>query len=140
MEDKPPNPRFVDSNVFICVLMNDPAHSKKALGILTRFEEGKETGWTSTLALSQVFSHLKKRGRSQAVDKFYDYLRGSPIGVAETTLEDITGACEIKEEQGHPWNMWDDLVLAAQMDRLGVTEIYSNDADFDKLRGLKRVF
>ena len=36
--------------------------------------------------------------------------------------------------------MWDDLVLAAQMDRLGVTEIYSNDADFDKLRGLKRVF
>ena len=36
--------------------------------------------------------------------------------------------------------MWDDLVIAAQMERLKLGEIYSNDRDFDKIRGLKRVF
>ena len=140
MERRPPKSRFVDSNVFVYVLMNDPTQASKALRILTRFEEGAETGWTSTLALSQVFSHLKKRKNFQALDRLYDYLRGSPINIAETTREDIEQARTIKEGQGHSWDMWDDLVIAAQMNRLGVSEIYSNDADFDKVRGLKRTF
>jgi len=132
--------KFVDSNVFVYILMNDPTHAAKALEILAGFEEGKETGWTSTLALSQVFSHLKSRGRYDAVDRFYDYLEGSPIGVTETTLDDMTEARKMKAVQRQPWSMWDDLVLAAQMKRLGVDEIYSNDADFDNLKGTKRTF
>jgi predicted nucleic acid-binding protein len=131
--------RFIDSNVFVYVLMNDPTYAPRALGILASFEEGKETGWTSTLALSQVFSHLKTRGRYDAIDRFYDYLEGSPISVTETTLDDLTEARKMKEDQRQPWGAWDDLVLAAQMKRLGVGEIYSNDADFDKLKGTKRI-
>lgn len=120
--------------------MNDPTHGGSALQVLTRIEEGKETGWTSTLVLSQVFSHLKNRGRHEAIDRFYDYLQGSPISVAETTLEDVIRARKAKEEQAQPWGLWDDLVIASQMARLGITEIYSNDTDFDRLKGLKRIF
>ena len=134
------NSRFVDSNVFIYVLMQDPSYSEKALRILSGIEQGSESGWTSTLALSQVFSHLKKRRRYQAIDKFYDFLDGTPIRVSETTREDLTRARITKEEQSLPWSMWDDLVIASQMRRLGVSEIYSNDADFDKLNGLERFF
>ena len=134
------NSRFVDSNVFIYVLMDDPSFSTKALGILSRIEQGSESGWTSTLALGQVFSHLKKRRRYEAIDKFYDFLEGTPIRVSETTREDLVGARTTKEEQNLPWSMWDDLVIASQMRRLGVSEIYSNDRDFDKLSGLKRFF
>jgi len=45
--------RFVDSNIFVYVITNDPAYAKKSVAILTRFEEGEEMGWTSTLALSK---------------------------------------------------------------------------------------
>jgi len=134
------NSRFVDSNIFVYVLMQDPSYSAKALEVLTGIENGRESGWTSTLALSQVFSHLKKRRRYQAIDKFYDFLDGTPILVSETTREDLTQARIAKEEQNLPWSMWDDLVIACQMRRLGVSEIYSNDRDFDKLDGLKRFF
>jgi len=120
--------------------MNDPTFAARALKILSGIEEGKETGWTSTLALAQVFSHLKTRGRYDVVDRFYDYLEGSPIGVTETTLDDLAEARKIREEQGQSWSAWDDLVLAAQMKRLGVDEIYSNDADFDRMKGTKRIF
>jgi len=132
--------KFVDSNVFIYVLMDDPAHGAKSVNILAGFEKGKETGWTSTLALSQVFSHLKKRKHYEAIDKFYDYIEESPIGVTQTTREDFERARKIKGESDLAWSMWDDLVLASQMERLKLTEIYSNDADFDKLQNLKRIF
>jgi predicted nucleic acid-binding protein len=132
--------RFVDSNVFIYVLMNDPSYATKSVHILTRFEEGVEIGWTSTLALAQVFAHLRKRKKYPEIDKFYDYLEGSPISVAETTRLDIEQARKLKHELKLPWSMWDDLVLASQMWRLRITEIYSNDGDFDKVKGLKRIF
>lgn len=134
------DPRFVDSNLFVYVMMQDPSFAAKSLRILTGFEEGGETGWTSTLVLSQVFSHLKKRGKHLVIDKFYGYLESSPIVVSETSRDDITLARDIKNEQALPWSMWDDLVIAAQMRRAKISEIYSNDADFDRIRGLKRIF
>ena len=120
--------------------MDDPAYGAKSVRILTGLEEGEETGWTSTLALGQVFSHLKKRKTPEAIDKFYDYLKESPLAVAETTREDMEHAKEIKGEQKLEWSMWDDLVIASQMERLELTEIYSNDRDFDKIQKLKRFF
>jgi len=133
------NARFVDSNVFVYVLMDDPVNGAKSVRILTRFEEGEETGWTSTLALGQVFSHLKKRKKPEAVDKFYEYLKESPISITETTREDVEHTKQIKEEQNLEWRMWDDLVIASQMETLKLSEIYSNDRDF-KFKKLNRIF
>jgi predicted nucleic acid-binding protein len=33
--------------------------------------------------------------------------------------------------------MWDDILIAAQMERIGINEIYSN---FDKIPQIKRIF
>ena len=132
--------RFVDSNLFIYVMMQDPSFAEQSLRVLEGFEKGEETGWTSTLVLSQVFSHLKKRGKFSVIDKFYGYMESSPIVVLETTRDDVVGAQEIKKDQPLPWSMWDDLVIAAQMKRAKIDEIYSNDSDFDKIKGLRRVF
>ncbi len=132
--------RFIDSNVFVYVLMDDPSYAKKSLDILTRLEEGVETGWTSTLVLSQVFAHLRRRKKYREIDKFYEYLQGSPLNVTETTRLDMEQARTAKQELDLPWSMWDDLVLASQMERLKVTEIYSNDTDFDRLKQVKRIF
>jgi predicted nucleic acid-binding protein len=105
-----------------------------------RFEEGEETAWTSTLALSQVFAHLRKRRKHHEIEKLYDYLEGSSMGITETTRTDIERARELKHDFNLSWSMWDDLVLAAQMERLGVREIYSNDNDLDKIVTVRRIF
>ena len=132
--------RFIDSNIFIYLLLKDPVYGRKALGILLRFERGEELGATSTLVLSQVFSHLKKRGKAKAIDMFYEYVDQMPIKIVDTTLEDLKQAKRLKLELNLPWRLWDDLVIAAQMKRLGIEVIYSNDEDFDLIKGIKRVF
>ena len=63
-----------------------------------------------------------------------------PLQYADTTRADMVNGRKVMQEQGLPWTMWDDLVLVSQMQRLGISEIYSNDADFDKIRGIKRFF
>lgn len=132
--------RFVDSNVFIYVMLKDPLYGKTALDILLRFEKGSEFGVTSTLALSQVLAHLSRRGRQEAIDKFYDYLESIPIDIIETSQEDFQRAKEIKEKLNLSWEIWDDLVIASQMRRKGIKEIYSNDKDFDLIKGVRRIF
>jgi len=57
----------------------------------------------------------------------------------ETTFPDITSAVKIANETGASWKKWDDLVIVAQMRRLGIDEIYSNDSDFNTL-GVRRIF
>jgi predicted nucleic acid-binding protein len=47
---------------------------------------------------------------------------------------DLTTSIEIRADN------WDDIVIASQMKRCGIDEIYSNDSDFDSIPGIKRVF
>jgi predicted nucleic acid-binding protein len=51
----------------------------------------------------------------------------------ETHMLDFEEARSIQLELKLPWSMWDDIVIAAQMRRLNIKEIYSNDEDFDKI-------
>ncbi len=132
--------RFVDSNVFIYLMLKDPDYSSTALNILLRFEEGVEIGYTSTFVLSQVLAHLIRRGRIEAVEKLYDYLEGALIVVVETLRDDFDNARKLKRGLGLPWELWDDLVIASQMIRYNIREIYSNDSDFDLIKDIKRIF
>ena len=53
---------------------------------------------------------------------------------------DFEEAKAIQSELSLPWSMWDDIVIAAQMKKLNIKEIYSNDKDFDKIPWIKRIF
>ena len=53
---------------------------------------------------------------------------------------DFIQAEELLVKSGVGMECWDDLVIAAQMKRLKVPEIYSNDTDFDTIPGVKRIF
>ena len=132
--------RFVDSNVFIYVMLKDPNYGLTALDILLRFEKGAEIGYTSTLVLSQVLAHLLRRSKGAVIDRFLDYLENVPIQVLETSYRDFKKARELRTRFKLPWRMWDDLIIAAQMLRVGVDEIYSNDSDFDSIPAIRRVF
>jgi len=105
-----------------------------------RMERGEQVGVTSTLVLSQVLGHLSRRKAWTAMEKFLEYVESSPIIVVETLAEDFHVAREMLRRKRLPWRLWDDLVIAAQMLRVNVSKIYSNDSDFDLIGDVERVF
>lgn len=75
---------------------------------------------------------------ARTIPLFLEFLRSLPnLTKAETTFADyleLTISPEVRPEN------WDDLVIASQMRRFGIDEIYSNDTDFDSIRGIRRIF
>lgn len=130
--------RFVDANIFIYHLASDPKYGKVAKEILMRIQNGGEASLTSALVISQVSSYLKWKGKASSVPMFIEFLRSLPnLTKAETNFADYLELTVSKEIREHNW---DDLVIASQMRRYGINEIYSNDSDFDSIQGIKRVF
>lgn len=131
---------FVDSNVFVYHLAADPVHGRPARRLLERVENG-ERAVTSTLVITQVCSYLKWKKKQDAIPLFLSLLkRLTSLEKVETNMLDFEEARFIQQQLNLPWSMWDDIVIAAQMRRLNVKEIYSNDADFDKIPWIKRTF
>ena len=82
--------RFIDSNIFIYVLLKDPRYGEACLRILEKVEKGEEQGITSTLALSQVIAHLARRGKGEAIKPFIDYVRETGIIVIAVSYTHLT--------------------------------------------------
>ena len=132
--------RFIDSNIFIYILLKDPRYGKACLRILERMEKGEEQGITSTLVLSQVIAHLARRKKGEAIKLFIDYIRETGIIVIETTFLDFVEAVTEMSKLNLGYRIWDDLIISCQMKRNGVQEIYTNDKDFEKIKWVKPIF
>ncbi len=75
------------------------------------------------------------------MEKFLEYLGDSPITVVETRLDDFTYALRLVRENNLSFQkLWDELVIASQMARLGVRDLNSNDMDFDRIPSVTRLF
>ncbi|MEM2414888.1 MAG: type II toxin-antitoxin system VapC family toxin [Thermoproteota archaeon] len=131
---------FVDSNVFVYHLAADPVYGKTARKIIEKIENGEES-YTSTLVIAQVCSYLKWKKRQDVIPIFLTFLKGlASLQKIETSMLDFEEARSLQKQQNLPWSAWDDIVIAAQMKRINVKEIYSNDKDFDKIPWVKRIF
>ena len=131
--------RFVDANVFIYHLASDPKFGKTAEEILRRIED-EEQAATSTLVISQVASYLKWKKKASVIPNFMDFLQSLPnLTKMETSFMDFVESRKI-EQRANGTAAWDDLVIASQMRRNKLDEIYSNDSDFDDIPGIRRLF
>jgi len=128
---------MIDSNVFIYVLFSDPTYGERAKELLKTAEE--EDAYSSTLVISQVLAHLKRRKKVEIIPRFMDYLKQSGIKIIETTWEDFIGATRILQSSKLSYKLWDDAIIFNQMNRFGIDVVYSNDKDFD-LFPVKREF
>ena len=132
--------RFIDANIFVYHIAQDPRHGEAATAIIKNIEKGKDVA-TSTLVISQVCGYLKWKKRSDVISSFLAFLRSLPNLIkVETTFMDFVQAQEFGTEHNIDWRLWDDLVIAVQMKRLKSDEIYSNDIDFDQIPSIKRIF
>lgn len=124
--------------MFLYVITAHPLFGHTARVILERIGSGEEAV-TSSLVVAEVcawFEHHKKR---RDVGLFLDSLDSYPsLRKSDTTYSDELRAREL--ERTCPRLEFFDRVYVAQMERLNVTEIYSNDRAFDKVKGIKRVF
>jgi len=131
---------FVDSNIFVYHLAADPVHGQKAKKILENIQDGEKCA-TSTLIITQVCSYLKWKKKHEAIPIFLSFLkRLTSLDKVETTVLDFEEARSVQSALKLSWSMWDDMVIAAQMKRLKMKEIYSNDKDFDNIQWVKRLF
>ena len=130
--------RFIETNVFLYVIMAHPEFGARAKRILERIGAG-EDAVTSSLVLAEVCAWFEYHKKRQEVRAFLDAVESYPtLRKVETTYPDELRAKEL--ERSYPRLGFFDRVYLAQMERLRLTEICSNDRAYDRVKGIKRVF
>lgn len=130
--------RFVETNIFLYVITAHPEFGAVARRILERIGSGEEAA-TSSLVIAEVCAWLEYHKKKNDVSTFLSAVDSYPsLQELDTTYADEQRAKEL--ERSHPRLQFFDRVYLAQMERLKLTEIYSNDRAFDRVKGIKRIF
>lgn len=130
--------RFVDANVFIYVLIKSPKKDyETSKAILERIENGEETA-TNLAVIQEVIDWLEYNNRKKEAKIFLtaanSYLT---LNKLSATWEEFIAASGQAEE--YQVDFVDALTLET-MKKQKITEIYSNDKDFDRVPWVKRIW
>lgn len=130
--------KFVDSNVFLYTLIGSPkADYETSRSILKRIEKGEEAT-TSLAVLQEVVDWLEYNGRKREVEVFLTAVNSyAKLRKVSNRWRDYPKA---SAEAGKAAIDFVDALSLAVMRREEINEIYSNDKDFDRVVGIKRVF
>jgi len=130
--------RFVDSNVFIYVLVKSPKDDYMiAKRILQRIEDGEET-ITNTAVIQEIIDWLEYNNRRREVEKILTAINSYiTMKKAEISWSDMIAA--IDEMNKYDLDFVDALTLQT-MKRNNIKEIYTNDRDFDRVTWIRRVW
>ena len=130
--------RFVDSNVFIYVLVKSPKDDYEiAKRILQRIEEGEEA-ITSTAVIQEIVDWLEYNNRRREVETLLTAINSYiTMKKAEISWNDMMEA--IGDMNRYDLDLVDALTLQT-MKKNNVKEIYTNDRDFDQVKGIKRIW
>jgi predicted nucleic acid-binding protein len=130
--------RFVDANVFIYALVKSPKKDYDvAMAILRRIENGEETAITLPV-VQEVIDWLEYNNRKKEIATFLIALN-SYISMAKLSPSWDSFLPAIEETKKQGLSFVDSLTLG-QMKMSQVNEIYSNDKDFDRIKGVKRIW
>ena len=127
---------YFDSNLIIYAMLDETEPGDWARDILESVQNEKMTACTSFLTFDEVFYKVNKaRGLDVAIKDLEAFLAMSNMRFVDVNDAVIWKALElIKEYQLFPR----DAIHAATAFIAGAETIYSQDTDFDSIRGLKR--
>ena len=130
--------RFVDTNIFIYAITAHPTFGQTARTILERIENGEQAA-ASTLVLCEIAWVLEAMGKQgdiePTLEKILSYHALKTIEIASDDL--IIGANNMTTYKVD----FNDGVNIALMNRVGISEVYSNDQKhLGKLDFLKLIF
>ena len=128
---------YLDANFFIFALLDKTKKGDTARSIQRQIQEGKKPACTSALALDEVMWVLIKNKRRnllrKAIEGIYS-LNNLKIGEVSSMIPlralDFIDTYSLKPR---------DAFHLAVMDELHISEIVSNDSDFDKVKSVRRI-
>ena len=147
---------FIDANIFLYSAFKHPVFGNKCKNFLIRIEKGEIKGYTSDFVLNEIFHKLmiaeivKKFGI--AAKQVVRFVKKKPEVIAEletvwTEMEIIKGFnISILNGSLFPdfikiskmyWLMATDAFHVATMKKHGITNIATNDPDFERVNGTK---
>ncbi len=116
--------RFIDTNVFIYVATNHPRFGETSTTILRRIESGEKAA-TSTLVLCEVAWVLEAMGKQGDIKEMLEKILSFPsLEVVSFDSDDLIVGSNLMAAHRVDFN---NAVNLAIMERLGISEIYSND-------------
>ena len=130
--------RFVDSNVFIYVLVKSPKDDYIiAKRILQRIEEGEEAV-TNMAVIQEIVNWLEYNNRRKEIEKLLTAINSYiTMKKAEVSWSDMIAAIDDMNKYGLDFV---DALTLQTMKRNNINEIYTNDRDFDRVKWIRRVW
>jgi hypothetical protein len=137
--------RFLDSNIFIYAYYRpsralrdrEMVMKEASKRILKAVNEGEEKVLTTVVHLSEVANILGRRiGLSELTDLFLGLFMLDNVAIEDVSRDLYFSAIDLGQELGLDPN---DALAVEAMRRNEIDEIYSFDADFDKVKGIKRI-
>ena len=130
--------KTIDANIILRFLTNDlPDQADRAASLLRKLENREDTAFLPDLILADIIWVLEgyyKQPRAQIRDWMTTIL--SLPGLEFSNKEMALTALDIYVENKIGWS---DAFTASQMLACGITEIYSFDHHFDKIKGITRI-
>ncbi len=130
--------KFVDANVFIYILTKSPKEDYFiSKSVLKRIENGEEA-ITSTAIIQEVVDWLEYNNRRDEVGKFLTALNSyTTMMKVEVSWREMLNALSDMEK----YNLdFVDAITLQVMKKNSVSEIYTNDKDFDRVEWVRRVW
>ena len=136
--------RFADANIFLYAFLHPKERLAEKQTILKTTAKSIVTGMekdekviTSVVQLSEICNILEARASHRfAQEVIESILLNDNIEIAEVSKETYVASVELAKLYNININ---DCVALAVMQSRNIKEIYSFDADFDKIEGIKRV-
>lgn len=127
---------YLDANVFLAAALHKGDTGRKAKALLRRVQEGSTAAATSALTYDEVYWLVKKhRGRDDALMSAGALLMLPNLAILDVTVEVIWRAHKLLEDYALDPR---DAIHAASALTKGIKTVVSEDADFDKIKGIKR--
>lgn len=136
--------KFLDTNIFLRFLVQPQTpldHQKQAacLTLFQRVRSGQETVTTTEVVIAEVLYNLcsprqYNLSHADAVSKLRPLLSMGSLKLPNKRV--YLRALELFA--AHSFLDFEDAVIAAHMERQGITELYSYDTDFGRLTGITR--
>ena len=129
---------YLDANVFVLANFNEIGKGQTARKIIEEIGEGKRPlAITSTLTMDEVMWVVIKNKKTTELRATIEDIYAMPnLSIKEVTSAIPLLALDIIEEYGLKPR---DAFHAAIMKSFGITEIVSDDSDFDRVKWIKRI-
>ena len=128
---------YLDANIFMYLITGESQQSESCLSIINKVITGKMEACTSLLTWDEVLYALKREiGRERALEESRKFLEIPSLLFIEVDGEVITKA-QMMTELYHLNPR--DAIHAATAILNCCKEIFSDNPDFDRVKGLKRV-